>query len=137
MFRTWEPLPDLPKVRTNHGCGRIDMNNNPYLIVYGGESPGSTPSVNGDCKFLNLNKKNLGWVDLPGISLSGPKQFILGSFVKQLSPTNCDMMFVEFNSGLNVCKGNFNWTTTALSSAPGSGFKKFAPIGVNAFPTCA
>jgi hypothetical protein len=106
------------------------MNNNPYLIVYGGDL------ILGDIKFLNLNQKNLGWATLPGISLSGPKQFILGSLVKQLSSTNCDMMFIDYLGWLNVCTGNFTWTTTALASKLPGPSKRFVPVGVNAFPTC-
>ena len=131
MLRTWEPLPDLPETRYGHGCDRIDMNNNPYLIVFGGDS-----DILGDVKFLNLNQKNLGWVNKPGISLSGPKNMIIGSFVKQLSATNCDMMFLDFGSGLNVCKGNFNWTTIAWGSVSPPYNKRFVPVGLNAFPTC-
>ena len=137
MLSTWEILPDLPERRIYHGCGRTDMNNNPYLIVFGGESPLSTPLILGDVKFLNLNQKNLGWVNLPGIRLSGPRRYIHGSFVKHLSSTNCDMMFVEYYSGLNVCKGNFNWTTYVFSPVPYSGLKRLVPVGLNAFPTCA
>ena len=130
---TWEPLPDLPIVRQNHGCDRVDMNNNPYLIVYGGDAPGITRF--GDIAFLNLNQKSHGWVNLPGISLSGAKRFINGGIVKHLSSTNCDLMFVD-SSGLNVCKGNFHWTTTTLNPAIVTGWKKMVAVGLSVFPTC-
>jgi len=136
MLRIWEPLPDLPETRYYHACDRIDMNNNPYLIVFGGYMLYDQP---GYVKFLNLNQKNLGWVNLPGISLSGPSSVILGSIVKQLSPTNCDMMFLEYFSGLNVCEGNFNWTTIgwdSLTPPLTASDKRFVPVGLNAFPTC-
>jgi len=46
------------------------------------------------------------------------------------------MMFNAYSTGLNVCKGNFNWTVTPLNPGPVSGWKKTVAVGANPFPTC-
>ncbi len=110
------------------------MDNNQYLIVYGGYG-GSLGGYN-DIAFLNLNQRNLGWVHFPGIQLNAYKPIITGGIVKHLSASSCDMMYTTYYTGLMVCKGNYTWTKTTLNPAPASKYKRSVAVGANLFPTC-
>ncbi len=134
IFRTWETLPSLPSVRTNHGCGLSFYANSNYLVVFGGKSANSIP-FDTLIMFLNLNDKSQGWSTLDTFNIDVPQPVIVSSYVRRLTPTECDMMYVTTNS-INVCRNNFNWTSTPLLVG-GNANKKYAAVGVNALKPCA
>ena len=105
-------------------------------VVFGGNfwvGPDLTQvTPNSDILFLNLNNRAEGWYSVSGIQLpnylTGP--FVNGGIVKSLTPTNCDMMFVEFS------KGNYTWTTTDIIPAAPNHYVSYVPIGINNFFPC-
>ena len=132
MPRSWEKLPDLPSNRVNHGCGLVEMNNSKYLIVFGGRtSPGT---LDNSILFLNLKSLVSGWQPDARMKLNVPQQYITGNLVKQLSPSECDLMYIT-KSELHICKGNFTWTITPVPAR--SSTKKSVPVGTNALWPCA
>ena len=132
--RTWEPLPDFSEVRAHHGCSYMAMNNTNFLIVYGGNDFWNKGFD--DILFLDLNKRNLGWYKVPGIKLSRVQETIMGGVVKQLTPTSCNLMFLQYSRGLYSCSGNYNWTLTPITAWPTTQWKKSVAVGVNPFPPC-
>ena len=133
MPRSWEKLPDLPSNRVNHGCGLVEMNNAKYLIVFGGRAS-STVNHTASIFFLNLNSLVSGWQTDARMKLNVPQQYITGNLVKQLSPSECDLMYIT-KSELHICKGNFTWTITPVPARTST--KKSVPVGINAFWPCA
>ena len=133
--RTWEPLPDFSEVRAHHGCSYMAMNNTNFLVVYGGTD--FFVSGFNDILFLDLNKKSLGWHSVPGIILKQYFPTVIGGVVKQLTPTSCDMMLIQYNSGLYTCSGKYTWTLTPIAGwNPANKWKKSVAVGANPLPPC-
>ena len=60
---------------------------------------------------------------------------INGNVLKNLSPTECDLMFVT-PTNVFTCRDNYNWTITPTGLNVTS-VKKFVPIGMNSLWPCA
>ena len=91
-----------------------------------------------DILFLDLNSQGHGWFKMNGLKLPRAAMIINGGIVKDLSASNCDMMFTMYDTTqqLLVCKGNYTWTTTPVTPGVNSWYNRFTYVGINALSLC-